>query len=498
MNIKQIDELAKGIDAALDRNDIDSIKIFLIQLEELSQNDLTKIELSKVSFFKANCYSGIRNCQSIEDLWNWNNSSLEKEIYQLRVARSLLLDIPFGEDKTDLRFRVTTNLASALNYIGRFIEAIDLWDEVLEYAPKFAMSVANRAYALSYYGKHLYDLSHKIIFLNESYHQTKLALKFGVEKHAQIDVQNWLKFLLTMHNWENVQFQPQKESRGRSKYERLYRTWCLEHKLFLNPLNDLWKDDIAANDIFTLPSIITGIEDVSYGSPPEVYGIYNQLKQEYISARYMLFEAINESQMEIHFSDKKVLLYDMLDYRKYRLWIEKIKMAFLSIFSIFDKMAYLINDYWKLNLSARNIGFKSCWLKNQQLAPIFQQSKNLPLRGLYWISREFVGIEEESALQPEAWHIAKIRNHIAHKYLKVFDGFVDIEKLRKSKNQDWEYPINDKELLNQTLKLLSLTRSALMYISMAIYVEEQNKKNELGDGIVGELELYQINNAQRL
>jgi hypothetical protein len=100
--------------------------------------------------------------------------------------------------------------------------------------------------------------------------------------------------------------------------------------LFLNPLNDLWKENIAANDVFTFPSVIIEIEKSQSGSPPEVYGIYNQLKQEYVSARLYAFDAITESEENVHFSDKKVKLYDMLDYREYRLWIEKAKMAFMA------------------------------------------------------------------------------------------------------------------------------------------------------------------------
>jgi len=499
MNSQLLDELAKLIDIALDNNDIESIQNLLKQLESISQDSLNQIELSKIAFFKANCYSGIRHSQGVGDLWDWGNPYLEKEIYQLRIARNLLSDVPLEEDRTDLRFRATTNLANALNHIGRPVEAIDLWDEVLEKSPEFAMSIGNRGHAFYWYGKYLYDSGHQGVFFNESYHQIKLALEFGMEEHAQTDMQDWLKHLLELHDWENFQFQPEEESRGRTKHEKLYRTWCLNHKLFLNPLNDLWKDDISANDVFTLPPIMTKIEDATNGSPPEVYGIYNQLKQEYISARYILFDAVNESQQKVHFSDKRVVLYDMLDYREYRLWVEKVKMAFLSVYAIFDKIAYLINDYWKLNLPAKRINFKGCWYRNNKLFPAFRGSTNLPLRGLYWISKEFTGEKEKNnPLQPDAWHVSEIRNHIAHKYLKVFSGLVDAEQLRKSKGHEWEYSINDTELVDQTLKLLSLARSALIYVSLAIQDEERTKKNKVGDDFLAELQLFQVDDKYRL
>ena len=250
--------------------------------------------------------------------------------------------------------------------------------------------------------------------------------------------------------------------------------------------------------------MIVKIEKSRRGSPPEVYGIYNQLKQEYVSARYMLFDAITESKEKIHFSDKKVSLYDMLDYREYRLWIEKAKMAFMGAHAIFDKIAYLVNQYWELGQSAKRINFKSCWYKNGKtsdgFAPAFESSKNWPLRGLYWISKEFLGEKTRvSPLQPDAWHISEIRNHIAHKYLKVFDHLlVDTKQWRSVSGHEWEYPISDQELINQTLKLLGLVRSALIYVSLAAHYEESIKKSAINDSQLGNMPLFEVNEKYRL
>lgn len=503
MDDSSLDSLAELIDAAMDARDVDAIRKYLGKLEDTSRHNLTKMERAQVGFFKANCYSTLRQLQNRHHSWDWDNPDLENEIYHLRVSRNFLSEIPVEEDRTDLRFRVSTNLANALNHVGRFSEAIDLWDGVLEEYPEYAMSVGNRGFAFFWYAKYLYDPGHQGIFLNESYHNIKLALELGVEEHAASGMRQWLEHLLELHDWESFQFHRRSESRGRSKREKAYRTWCLDHKLFLNPLNDLWKEDVAANDVFTFPSTIVKIENSRRGSPPEVYGIYNQLKQEYVSARYMLFDAITESQEKVHFSDKKVKLYDMLDYREYRLWIEKAKMAFMGAHAIFDKIAYLVNEYWKLRQPARRISFKTCWFKNGRspdgLAAAFEASENWPLRGLYWISKEFIGEKErESPLQPDAWHISEIRNHIAHKYLKVFDHvLVDTKQWRNATGHEWEYPISDQELVNQTLKLLSLVRSALIYVSLAAHDEESRKRAEIDDGLLGNLQLFEVDEKYR-
>jgi hypothetical protein len=48
-------------------------------------------------------------------------------------------------------------------------------------------------------------------------------------------------------------------SMGASKEEIAYRRWCLEKRLFLNPLNDLGTYAIAGRDVLMLPSFVTPI-----------------------------------------------------------------------------------------------------------------------------------------------------------------------------------------------------------------------------------------------
>ena len=128
MDDSSLDDLAKLIDAAMDARNVDAILKYLGNLEDLSRHDLIKIERAKIGFFKANCYSALRQLQNTHHSWDWDAPDLENEIYFLRSSRNLLSEIPIEEDRTDLRFRISTNLANALNHVGRFSEAIDLSD----------------------------------------------------------------------------------------------------------------------------------------------------------------------------------------------------------------------------------------------------------------------------------------------------------------------------------------------------------------------------------
>lgn len=501
----QLRELATNIDLSIDRGDLEALNSHLATIDSFLSEEADTHDLALLHFYAANCYSAIRIIKEGIGSWEWQNQYLEKEIYCLRLALNKChiekLEAP-NAIQTDLEFRVGTNLANALNLIGRFVEAIETWDMVLEASPSYGMALSNKGLGLIWYARCLYDPGHQPLFFNESYKVTQKALQAGIEAHAILDVQQQLSQLESLNDWENFSFEPEQESRGATSEEKQYRTWCLDNRLFLNPLNDLWNEDIAANDVLTFPSVFVAKDD-SAPILPEVYGIYNQLKQEYVSARYILFEAIKESEQTVHFSDKRVLLYDMLDYRHYRLWIEKLKMAFLSVYTIFDKIAYLVNEYWQLGLPIRKVSFGNVWFKNadqrQGLAEIFEAADNWPLRGLFWVSKDlFFKKTQNQPMEPDARHLNHIRNHIAHKYLKVYDdSLVDTAAWREFEGHELSYPISNIEFITQTLKLIKLVRSALIYMSLAAHDKETKAQKGIDESLIGEMKLYEVDDDLR-
>src|SRR5690606_15043991 len=84
--------------------------------------------------------------------------------------------------------------------------------------------------------------------------------------------------------------------------ELAYRKWCLAERLFLNDLNDLGMDPIAAADVLTLPSLTTALNSAQ----PSAFGFFNQMKQEFVTARYFFFRGTMADRP--HFSDRDVTL----------------------------------------------------------------------------------------------------------------------------------------------------------------------------------------------
>lgn len=213
----------------------------------------------------------------------------------------------------------------------------------------------------------------------------------------------------------------QRHSLGRGAKERRYRQWGLEQRLFLNPLNDVGPLPIATHDVLTLPSLTTiGLSS----RMPRVIGFYNQVKQEFVSARFLFYDGWcgRSEGRSPHFSDRAVLLYNTLDYPAYGLNVEKMRAAFRIAYSLFDKIAYFINVYMKLGIKENSVSFRNVWYGGRRapvLLPSFEAHQNQPLRGLFWLSKDIHDEAFKAVTAPEANALADIRNHLEHKYLRL-------------------------------------------------------------------------------
>lgn len=498
-----LDELALRIDAAIERRDVEKLGQLRKLITELSQTGLDDTDRAALELYSANIASALRQAKGGNEPWNWIQPELETEILHLRRGLVLLGDKGIRELKTDLGLRITTNLANALDHVGRFVEAIEIWGVTIAEHPQFSMAIGNRAQAFSWYSHFVTIPTERALLLRESYRGFRDAMAIGVEPHAEDHMRNWLLHLSSIADWESLRIDFPKFSVGSTKIERRYREWCVQNTLVLSSINDLAQDIDGIQDTLTLPNLFVSLEEAN-GSPPAVYAIFNQLKQEFTSARFTVFEALEQKDRPLHFADRGVVLCDTLDYRYFRLWTEKLKMAFLAAHAVLDKVAYLVNEYWKLGVKTRAINFNSVWyLKadpKQGLNSIFAKSENWPLRGLYWLSRDFYYKPKTlHAVSPEAKIIHDIRNHIAHKYLRIHDHVLyDADRERTAMGSELSFPVSEIELQSYTIRLLKLVRSALIYVSAAIAHEEKLKEEQLGEKFVVPLPVTAVDDRYRL
>ena len=268
---------------------------------------------------------------------------------------------------------------------------------------------------------------------------------------------------------------------GASDEERAYRLWCLDRTLFLNPLNDLGPHSIAAHDVLHLPSFVTSIDE-----PPALLGLFNQLKQEFVTARWLYYDGTRSE--VVHFADRDVSLFNTLDYPTYSIAIEKVKAAYRLAYSIFDKIAFFLNAYLDLKLDSSRVYFRGVWYVNADrklgIRPELDRSENWPLRGLYWLAKDLFDKDFHDVTEPDAQVLYAIRNQLEHRYLKVHEIYSQPANPTTA-DRMWidslAYSIQREDFEAKTLRILRQARAGLVYLSLAMHREERRRAKGKGD-----------------
>ncbi len=481
-----LNHLARLIDLSLEFGHVDGANRAIQIGEQASKRSLAPADAILLDYFLSNAWANKRQLEerSERDRWKWEQPEVEKQIIHLR--RAIRRD-GFSDLAPLRQWQILTNLGNILNTVGRFVEALEYWDQALLLAPTFGMAQGNRAYGLVHYSKSLYDDGHQPIFLRHAHVGFRSALA-TVENDPQ-GVDPWARDTFGKETaWIESVVRPEYLSQGTdmdefplgdSEEEIEYRRWCLRNRLFLNPLNDLGPYSVAAHDVLTTPSIV-----VKKGEGMHFQGFYNQLKQEFVSARYLHYEGVTSSAP--HFSDKDVLLYNTLDYPAYSLAVERVKMAFRLAYSILDKVSYFLNAYLALAIPERQVSFRSFWYSRQDrkrgLRPEFDACENWPLRGLFWLSKDLFENTPDfrECLEPDAQELDVIRNHAEHKYLKLHDGMWsgpdDKVQALGGRLDTLAFSVYRSHFADKAMRLLKMTRASLVYLSLAVHAEERNRK----------------------
>lgn len=176
-----------------------------------------------------------------------------------------------------------------------------------------------------------------------------------------------------------------------------------------------------------------------------------------------------------------------------------MKIAFRVAYSIFDKIAYFINDYWALEIPERDVNFNRVWYFNKALNPKIDKLENPCLRALYWLSKDFKdkGSTEDlilgQVMEPDASNLIALRNHLEHKYAKIHDDFYKpLNEVSDSLFKDeLAYYISFSEFCNKSIRLMRLSRAAIIYLTLAVHHEERLKSSKL-KGLTAAMPIHRV------
>lgn len=348
------------IDAAADSARPDGTAHAAAALDALAKRPLRADNQATLHYFRANACHNRAAEQGALQAWAWEQPELQEEILELRRA---VRHVGFADLPRIRQWQIRTNLGGKLSVVGRTIEAIEVWDSVLAEEPRFGKAAGNRGQAFLNYARGIEDTGHIGALLAEAHASLSKAVAKGTMHEADMEHVTGLyqRDIDSIEGYLDVEAARagvgREFSLGSSPEEIAYRRWCLNERLFLNPLNDIGALSIAAADVIVLPGVT---ESSPSAMPPPVFGFFNQMKQEFVSARYTLYEGLNT--FDPHFSDKEVKQINTLDYPAYGLATERVRMAFRAAYSILDKVAFFLNAYAGFgHKDLHRVSFRSVW-----------------------------------------------------------------------------------------------------------------------------------------
>lgn len=476
---KELVVLTEKLDHATDDRNSASLELLISEALELAQsNDFDFISQANLFYSIATAYSDLSYIIGELD----NEDFHEKQLYYFRKSIDLLNENKWNCEASyipyikGLELPLFTNYASALDRVGRRIEAILYYNKALSINSDFSMAIGNLGITYWHYAELMYDPLHRDILHHFAYQYLKKSLENNegliseassiFKKYIEMYDEQYIEFLETQLNIPKLTFDNVEEEN--------YKQWVLNNNVFINPLNDLYLNEMYfASDVLHLPSMI-----IKLNSTHKLHGLFNQLKQEYVSARYLFYETITQIDRP-HFADKDTYLINSGDYPSYSIRIEKNKLAFRSLYSIFDKTAFFINDYYELGIQEKDINFRSIWLSEKRgrygyrYQNVLSPQDNAALNAIYWISKDIYNKLFESP-KPRAKELNDIRNGFEHKYVKIYNEFFP-ERIDGSVD-DLAVYLSESKLFDITLEIMRMVREVLINLSLAVHIEETKRK----------------------
>lgn len=470
--------LAEVIDLGSELGREDAIAHAITLAEVFREQHPSPKEEALLLYFLGNAWDARRRLQTATNngRWAWDLPAINEEILAYRRA---LKHPAFPELDRLRRCQTLTNLGNVMSSLGRFVEALEYFDRALREDKNFGMAHANRAACVMAYAGALYDPGQQIVFAAEAARALERAVALPLEPGFGQYFSNLLdraRNASASSRFVNISAL-RDFSLGSSAEEIRFRRWVLEERLFLNPLNDLGVYEVAGRDVIHLPTMRVDAE-IATG----FHGFMNQLKQEYAFARTLLFESRNS---DGDFTDRELGLIDTLDGTIFGARAERSKIAFRSAYSILDKVSVFVSLYFRLG--DEKVSFRDVWfVKRDQkkgVQPCFAGRANWPLRGLYWLAKDLYEDDPafQSAMTPEAQATATMRNRLEHRYVKVYREGAGTVFAPSA--DPFAYKIEERELEARASRMLKLARAALLYLALAVHVEESQNPRPDGPGV---------------
>ncbi|WP_157787281.1 LA2681 family HEPN domain-containing protein [Methanobacterium formicicum] len=468
------------IDMGRDYNDPKLIKKGISRGEDLLdayKEVYNNKQLCKLNYYIANGYGNLYHLEFTKKR-GWqkvlNNDNLQKVKEYSRDAIKYLKDAPIGLQK-----RIWTNYANCLSTLGRNMDALFAYEEVLKLDPNFSMAIANKAIAMRVfadisgnYRDAIYSETYQM--LNSVKYRPDLIANGGIE--AKYSVEKEIKYIESVMDKKNLSKKIEHNPYDLSKlslFERFYIEFCSNKQLFLN---FHIHEDICEASIFDPVFIRLWLPKNEESVFLKLAKPINQIKEDYAVARLLLVQSQFNTK-DLDNINQRTTFANTKDNSLSNIYIGLLKSAFKEAYNILDKIARFINEYFWLGIPLnKNIYItseklwmdtieKNKWIKNnkKRLKLDIIESNNASLYALYDLSLD---LNFETGYYT---NLRIMRNKLIHEKLIIHDNNWD--------DKEDYYNISYEKMLKRTIRLFKIVKSAIIHLINAVYNNEKRKQS---------------------
>jgi hypothetical protein len=156
---------------------------------------------------------------------------------------------------------------------------------------------------------------------------------------------------------------------------------------------------------------------------------------------------------------------------------ERVRMAYRIAYSLLDKVAFLVDHYWKLEKIPDRINFKNVgWSKGRREFSIALRKIRTGLSVAYsGFPKRYSTINSSKLLRLMLASCMTSATHLSISFSKSTRGWAWLMTLAKPSSAGLGLSINSDLLEAKALRVMRIARSALIQVALAIGVEERSR-----------------------
>jgi len=377
------------------------------------------------------------------------------ETSDIRCRARRLYQLAGSEQSTPIKIRTQsyTNLGNSLLRAYRLVEAYDCYSKALKYDSTNGVALTGAARVLLRLARVGTGDSQVLLTVAARYLSKAKENLERIRELAGEQAYRKLSELLET----NIPAGELPDLSDASEYQQ----FVAKRRLSLAPTIEGLDLTMSRWDSLRIHSITERIDTGS--GVPLLFGMFNVLKSEYLSARYLAYSALNESIPE---SGK---YSDTLDYARYGIKQAMLTLAQRACLDLLNKVAVATSKYLRLPGSPSHILFTNRWFESRKSgAPLTWQPKiyariSQGNTALIAISEVSGDIEAGGFLQQKR----AMRNSSTHRFTILHD--LGESPSRESRYID-HYSLD--EFIEQLIETLQLTRAVLLYFVEMVSLNE--------------------------